>query len=48
MILDMVGGAYVERNLQALAVEGRLVQIGIMEYGKVTLGASGKLARSNR
>ena len=27
VILDMVGGPYVERNLQALAVEGRLVQI---------------------
>ena len=37
VILDMVGGSYAERNQQALAVEGRLVQIGIMEYGKVTL-----------
>lgn len=27
LILDMVGGDYVERNLRALAVEGRLVQI---------------------
>ena len=48
VILDMVGGSYAERNQQALAVEGRLVQIGILEYGKVTLGAPGKLARSNR
>ena len=30
-ILDMVGGAYVERNLQALAVEGRLVQIAWLQ-----------------
>jgi NADPH:quinone reductase len=30
LILDMVGGEYVGRNLSALAVEGRLVQIGLM------------------
>jgi NADPH2:quinone reductase len=29
LILDMVGGDYFERNLKALAVEGRLVQIGL-------------------
>jgi NADPH:quinone reductase len=37
VILDMIGGSYAERNQQALAVEGRLVQIGIMEASKVTL-----------
>jgi NADPH:quinone reductase len=30
LILDMVGGEYVARNLSALAVEGRLVQIGLL------------------
>ena len=35
VILDMVGGPYVERNLQALAVEGRLVQIAWLEGAKV-------------
>jgi putative PIG3 family NAD(P)H quinone oxidoreductase len=30
LILDMVGGDYVSRNLSALALEGRLVQIGLM------------------
>jgi NADPH:quinone reductase len=30
LILDMVGGEYVARNLAALALEGRLVQIGLM------------------
>ncbi len=30
LILDMVGGDYVGRNLQALAVEGRLVQIALL------------------
>ena len=35
LILDMVGGSYVERNLKALAVEGRLVQIAWLEGAKV-------------
>lgn len=30
LILDIMGGAYVNRNLAALAVDGRLVQIGLM------------------
>jgi putative PIG3 family NAD(P)H quinone oxidoreductase len=30
LILDMVGGSYVERNLEALATGGRLVEIGFM------------------
>ncbi|HEY6362728.1 MAG TPA: NAD(P)H-quinone oxidoreductase [Vicinamibacterales bacterium] len=30
LILDMVGGEYVARNLAALALDGRLVQIGLM------------------
>jgi putative PIG3 family NAD(P)H quinone oxidoreductase len=30
LILDMVGGSYIGRNLEALAVDGRLVQIGFM------------------
>lgn len=31
LILDIMGGSYVNRNLAALAVDGRLVQIGLME-----------------
>ena len=31
LILDIVGGTYVNRNLAALAVDGRLVAIGFME-----------------
>jgi NADPH2:quinone reductase len=37
VILDMVGGPYVEKNLRALAVEGRLVQIAFLQGSKVTL-----------
>jgi putative PIG3 family NAD(P)H quinone oxidoreductase len=31
LILDIVGGSYVARNLSVLATDGRLVQIGFME-----------------
>lgn len=31
LILDMVGGSYVERNWQAAAIEGRIVQIAVLE-----------------
>jgi len=34
LILDMVGGSYIERNIEALAVEGRLVQIAFLEASK--------------
>jgi putative PIG3 family NAD(P)H quinone oxidoreductase len=37
VILDMVGGDYVVRNLKALAVEGRLVQIAFLQGSKVEL-----------
>jgi putative PIG3 family NAD(P)H quinone oxidoreductase len=36
LILDMVGGDYVERNLRALAIEGRLVIIAFLQGSKVT------------
>ena len=31
LVLDIVGGSYVARNLSVLAMDGRLVQIGLME-----------------
>lgn len=37
VILDMVGGDYVQRNLNLLAVEGRLVQIAFLRGSKVEL-----------
>jgi putative PIG3 family NAD(P)H quinone oxidoreductase len=37
VILDMVGGDYFPRNLDALAVDGRLVQIAILRGSKVEL-----------
>ena len=37
LILDMVGGPYIERNIEALAVEGRLVQIAFQQPSKVEI-----------
>jgi putative PIG3 family NAD(P)H quinone oxidoreductase len=37
LILDMVGGAYLPRNVKALATEGRLVQIAFLQGAKVEL-----------
>lgn len=34
VVLDIVGGDYVQRNIDALAVEGRLVQIGLQGGAK--------------
>jgi len=37
VILDMVGGDYVARNLKCLALEGRLVQIAFLKGSKVDI-----------
>ena len=37
LILDMVGGDYLARNVRALAVEGRLVQIAVREGAEATI-----------
>jgi NADPH:quinone reductase len=37
LILDMVGGPYLEKNVRCLAVEGRLVQIAFLQSSKVEL-----------
>jgi NADPH:quinone reductase len=37
VILDMVGGPYLEKNIRCLAVEGRLVQIAFLQESRVTL-----------
>ena len=40
LILDMVGGPYFERNLKALADEGRLVQIAFLQGAKIEANLS--------
>ncbi|MDZ4088504.1 MAG: NAD(P)H-quinone oxidoreductase [Tabrizicola sp.] len=45
MILDMVGGPYIERNFKALADGGRLVQIAFLQGAKVTLNLAELMTR---
>ncbi|MFT6675688.1 MAG: NADPH2:quinone reductase [Sulfitobacter sp.] len=45
LILDMVGGAYIPRNLQALADDGRLVQIAFLQGPKVELNFATLMTR---
>ncbi len=45
VILDMVGGEYVARNLRALADDGRLVQIAFLQGPKVTVNLAPLMVR---
>jgi putative PIG3 family NAD(P)H quinone oxidoreductase len=45
VVLDMVGGDYTSRNLEALAPEGRLVQIAFLKSPQVTLDLSQVMRR---
>ncbi len=45
LILDMVGGPYLPRNIKALATEGRLVQIAFLQGAKVELNFSEVMMR---
>jgi NADPH2:quinone reductase len=37
VILDMVGGSYLQRNLESLAMHGRLLQIGLLESARAEI-----------
>ena len=37
IILDMVGGSYIQRNLNSLAIDGRLLQVAFLEGSKASL-----------
>jgi NADPH2:quinone reductase len=45
LILDMVGGPYIEKNIKALADDGRLVQIAFLQGPKVTLNFAEMMTR---
>ncbi|MCC5972492.1 MAG: NAD(P)H-quinone oxidoreductase [Rubellimicrobium sp.] len=45
VILDMVGGSYTQRNLSALADEGRLVQIAFLQGSKMELNLAPLMMR---
>ena len=45
LILDMVGGPYIERNIKAWADDGRLVQIAFLQGAKVTFNFAEMMTR---
>jgi len=45
LILDMVGGGYIPRNINALAMDGRLVQIAFLQGPKVELNFAQLMVR---
>jgi NADPH2:quinone reductase len=45
VILDMVGGDYFERNIEALAHRGRLIQIATLKGSKVSLDLSKMMSK---
>ena len=45
VILDMVGGAYLQRNVASLALEGRLVIIALMDGAKAELDLARLMSR---
>jgi NADPH2:quinone reductase len=45
VILDMVGGAYLRSNLESLAVEGRLVLIGLMRGATAEIDLAALMSR---
>jgi NADPH2:quinone reductase len=45
VILDIVGGSYTPRNLDCLARDGRLVQIGVMEGSRAEVSLRTILAK---
>jgi len=45
VILDMVGGGYIQKNINSLAVRGRLVQIAFQQGANVTLNLASILQK---
>lgn len=45
VILDMVGGAYLQRNVDSLALEGRLVIIALMEGAEAELNLAAVMSK---
>ena len=45
LILDMIGGSYIARNIKALADDGRLVQIAFLEGSKAEINFAPMMSR---
>lgn len=48
VVLDVIGGDEIDRNLRAVALRGAVVQVGLMGGGKVPLDAGLLMARRSR
>ena len=48
VILDHIGAAYLEKNLEALAIDGRLVVIGVMQGSEARLSLGRLMIRRQR
>jgi NADPH:quinone reductase-like Zn-dependent oxidoreductase len=45
VVLDLVGGDYVERNIRSLATNGRIIQVGVMAGGAASVDVGLLLAK---
>ena len=45
VILDVIGGEYLDRNVAAIAVKGRIVQVGVMAGGAVAFNVGALLPK---
>lgn len=45
VILDVIGGDYINRNIAAVAVRGRVVQVGVMGGGSATVNVGAMLGK---
>lgn len=45
LVLDMVGGSYIQRNIEALALEGRLVQIAFLQGSNANVDFRSMMAK---
>jgi NADPH:quinone reductase-like Zn-dependent oxidoreductase len=45
VVLDVIGGGYIDRNVQSLRVGGRIVQVGVMAGGAVSVNIGALLPK---
>jgi NADPH:quinone reductase-like Zn-dependent oxidoreductase len=45
VVLDVIGGDYVDRNVAAVAIKGRIVQVGVMAGGATSFNVGALLPK---
>jgi NADPH2:quinone reductase len=45
VILDVIGGDYINRNIRAIATDGRIIQVGVMDTGTAEVNVSALLPK---